>query len=138
MRCAAVQAMLLRALPRRALAAGCGLAAMLVLPPVHGFALFFCLVHSPIQFSGHSKALGLRGVREWGGTVIPLTLGGLAIATAIFMANRSSVISDDIFASSFVALSVLTAPHMLVPMMLRLNGPAWARFNPRSHPPSAR
>jgi Brp/Blh family beta-carotene 15,15'-monooxygenase len=105
---------------KRALSAGCGLAAMLVLPPVHGFALFFCLVHSPIQFGDHSRALGLHGLRQWGATVIPLTLGGLGIAVAIFALNRGAVITQDVFAASFVALSVLTAPHMLVPVMLRL------------------
>ncbi|WP_081985060.1 Brp/Blh family beta-carotene 15,15'-dioxygenase [Sphingomonas sp. 35-24ZXX] len=104
----------------RALSAVCGLAAMLVLPPVHGFALFFCLVHSPIQFGDHSRALGLHGLRQWGGTVIPLTLGGLGIAVAIFALNRGAVITQDVFAASFVALSVLTAPHMLVPVILRL------------------
>lgn len=109
---------------RRAIAGVCGLAAMLALPPVHGFAVFFCLVHSPIQFSDHSRALGLHGLRQWGATVIPLTLGGLVIAGGIFMLNRSAIISDDIFASSFVALSVLTAPHMLVPMLLRLSAAA--------------
>lgn len=104
----------------RALSAVCGLAAMLVLPPVHGFALFFCLVHSPIQFGDHARALGLRGLRQWGGTVIPLTLGGLGIAVVVFMLNRGAVITQDVFAASFVALSVLTAPHMLVPVILRL------------------
>ncbi|GGB53750.1 Brp/Blh family beta-carotene 15,15'-dioxygenase [Blastomonas aquatica] len=122
----------------RALSAVCGLAAMLVLPPVHGFALFFCLVHSPIQFADHSRALGLRGVRQWGGTVIPLTLGGLAVAAGIFLANRSAVLTDDVFASSFIALSVLTAPHMLVPMILRLRSPARAQASPQSPQPSAR
>lgn len=123
---------------KRALSAVCGLAAMLVLPPVHGFALFFCLVHSPIQFADHSHALGLRGFGQWSGTVIPLTLGGLAVAVAVFLANRSAVVTDDIFASSFVALSVLTAPHMLVPMILRLRGSAQARASLLSPPPSAR
>lgn len=122
----------------RALSAVCGLAAMLMLPPVHGFALFFCLVHSPIQFNDHSRALGLRGVRQWGRTVIPLTLGGLAVAAGIFFANRSAVLTDDVFASSFVALSVLTAPHMLVPMILRLKGAARVQASPRCPQPSAR
>ncbi len=115
-------AMLWRAREHRlAIAAGCGVTAMLVLPPVHGFALFFCLVHSPIQFGDHARALGLRGLRQWGGTVIPLTLGGLGMAVAIFMLNRGAVITQDVFAASFVALSVLTAPHMLVPVMVRLS-----------------
>lgn len=103
-----------------ALSAACALLAMLVLPPVMGFALFFCLVHSPIQFRSHATALGLRGIDQWGGTVIPLSLGGLGIAVAIFALGSGQSLPDGIFASSFMALSVLTAPHMAVPMILRM------------------
>ena len=103
-----------------ALSAACALMAMLVLPPVLGFALFFCLVHSPIQFRAHAAALGLRGINQWGGIVIPLTLGGLGIAVAIFALGSGQSLTDSIFVSSFMALSVLTAPHMAVPMILRM------------------
>ncbi|KFL44776.1 hypothetical protein IL54_0142 [Sphingobium sp. ba1] len=105
---------------RLALSAACALLAMLVLPPVMGFALFFCLVHSPIQFRSHATALGLRGIDQWGGTVIPLSLGGLGIAVAIFALGSGQSLPEGIFASSFMALSVLTAPHMAVPMILRM------------------
>ena len=105
---------------RLALSAACALTAMLLLPPVMGFALFFCLVHSPIQFRSHATALGLRGADQWGGAVIPLTLGGLGIAIAIFAMGSGQSLADGIFASSFIALSVLTAPHMAVPIILRM------------------
>ena len=103
-----------------ALSAACAFMAMLVLPPVLGFALFFCLVHSPIQFRAHAAALGLRGISQWGGIVIPLTLGGLGIAVAIFALGSGQSLTDSIFVSSFMALSVLTAPHMAVPVILRM------------------
>ena len=110
-----------------AVSAGCSLAAMLLLPPVIGFALFFCLVHSPLQFRAHADALGLHGVRQWAGIVVPLSLGGLAVAGAVFLANGTASVATNLFASSFMALSILTAPHMLVPMIA-------ARWLPRPAP----
>lgn len=102
---------------RRSLAvsAGSALAATLLLPPVPGFALFFCLVHSPMQFRQHAGLLGLRGFQQWGGIVVPLSLAGLGIAAAVFIANGDMSIPDNLFATSFMTLSILTVPHMLMP-----------------------
>lgn len=107
----------------RAISAGCGLAAMLLLPPVPGFALFFCLVHSPMQFRGHAHTLGLRGFRNWRGIVVPISLGGLTVAGIIYVLNNGVSITASVFAVSFMTLSVLTVPHMLVPVLVnRLQG----------------
>lgn len=102
-----------------AISAGCALAVTLMLPPVPGFALFFCLVHSPMQFRHHTDSLGLRGFRQWGPVVVPLSLGGLGVAVAILVLNGNSALATGIFASSFMTLSILTVPHMLVPMVVR-------------------
>lgn len=98
-----------------AISAGCALAAMLLLPPVLGFALFFCLVHSPMQFRQHAGFLGLRGFQQWGSIVVPLSLAGLGIAAAVFIENRNASIPANLFATSFMTLSILTVPHMLMP-----------------------
>ncbi|MBC7505162.1 MAG: Brp/Blh family beta-carotene 15,15'-dioxygenase [Sandarakinorhabdus sp.] len=98
-----------------AVSAGCAFAAMLLLPPVPGFALFFCLVHSPIQFRQHAGLLGLRGFQQWGGMVVPLSLAGLGIAAAVFFENGDASIPANLFATSFMTLSILTVPHMLMP-----------------------
>jgi Brp/Blh family beta-carotene 15,15'-monooxygenase len=103
--------------PALAVALGCSLAAMLLLPPVIGFALFFCLVHSPRQFRQHTESLGLHGFRQWGGIVVPLSLGGLGIAVAVFLLNGVMPIAANVFASSFMTLAILTAPHMIVPLI---------------------
>lgn len=100
-----------------AISAGCGLAAMLLLPPVLGFALFFCLVHSPMQFRSHADALGLRGFKDWSGIVLPISLGGLGVAAVVLVLNDGATLTTDVFAASFMTLSVLTAPHMLMPML---------------------
>ncbi len=100
-----------------AVLAGCGLAAMLLLPPVLGFAIFFCLVHSPLQFQSHSDALGLKGARQWRGIVIPISLGGLGMAAVVFLLHNGPSLTISVFVVSFTTLSLLTVPHMLVPML---------------------
>lgn len=99
-----------------AVLASCGLAAMLLLPPVLGFAIFFCLVHSPLQFQGHTDVLGLQGARQWRGIVVPISLGGLGLAGVIFLLHNGASVTTSVFAVSFMTLSLLTVPHMLVPM----------------------
>lgn len=101
--------------PAFAVSAGCAVAAMLLLPPVPGFTLFFCLVHSPMQFRQHAGLLGLRGFRQWGGIVVPISLAGLGIAAAIFFENGDTSIPANLFVTSFMTLSILTVPHMLMP-----------------------
>lgn len=100
-----------------ALLASCGLAAMLLLPPVLGFAIFFCLVHSPLQFHSHTDALGLKGSRQWRGIVVPISLGGLGMAGVVFLLHDGPSLTTSVFAVSFMTLSLLTVPHMLVPMI---------------------
>ena len=100
-----------------AVSASCALGAMLLLPPVPGFALFFCCVHSPIQFRQHAGLLGLHGVKQWGGIVVPLSLAGLGIAAAVFIENGNASIPANLFATSFMTLSILTVPHMLMPRL---------------------
>lgn len=102
---------------RLAVSAGCALAAMLCLPPVAGFALFFCLVHSPAQFRKHADALALRSFGQWRQIVVPISLGGLGVAVVVFMLNGGVSFAADVFASSFMTLAVLTVPHIVVPMI---------------------
>lgn len=103
--------------PAMAIALGCATAAMILLPPVIGFALFFCLVHSPAQFRHHAESLGLHGFRQWGSEVVPFWIGGLGIAVAVFLTNREMPVAANVFASSFMTLAVLTVPHMVMPMI---------------------
>ncbi|WP_372915953.1 Brp/Blh family beta-carotene 15,15'-dioxygenase, partial [Sandarakinorhabdus sp.] len=103
---------------RLAMAAACSLAAMLLLPPVIGFAVHFCLVHSPLQFRDHARQLGLRHFRQWRAAVIPLSLGGLAVAGGILVRGDGTALAHNLYASSFMALAVLVVPHMLVPLAM--------------------
>jgi hypothetical protein len=58
----------------------------------------------------------LKGASQWRGIVVPISLGGLGVAGVLFVLNNSASIPTGIFVASFMTLSVLTVPHMLVPM----------------------
>ena len=92
---------------------------MLVLPPVIGFALFFCLLHSPLQFKAGLAALRWRNVSQWYAIVLPLTLAGLGIAAIIFVETDALIFSQKLVAATFMTLSVLTLPHIAVPLLMR-------------------
>ena len=100
--------------------AACALAAMVVLPPVTGFAIYFCLIHSPSHFRAGLKRLApATGVTR---PTIVATLGGLAIAVAAFHFLPASDPSSGLFVASFMTLSILTLPHMTVPLIIRRLG----------------
>lgn len=106
---------------RREQAAG-GLAAltgMVILPPIIGFALYFCLFHSPRHFREGLATLDWRGFARWGRVVVPLTLAAGAIGALIFAVEVRSALPQQVMAASFMTLSILTVPHMLVPRIIR-------------------
>lgn len=96
------------------------LAVMLVLPPVAGFALYFCLLHSPRHFAGALQALSWTRVRQWSAVVIPVSLAALGLAAVLFRLELRPSFSDQIVAATFMTLSVVTVPHMLMPRLVRL------------------
>lgn len=97
--------------------AGCALAAMTLLPPITGFAIYFCLIHSPAHFRAGLKRLApTTGVTR---STIVATLGGLAIAFAALQFLPIADPSSRLLAASFMTLSILTLPHMAVPLILR-------------------
>lgn len=104
----------------RAAGLGCALAAELLLPPVIGFAIFFCLVHSPYALRHGLAELRRPRSRVWRSVIAPLTLAALGIATAIGLRVSPPTLEAGMLTASFVTLSVLTIPHMLVPRLARL------------------
>ncbi|WP_309627719.1 Brp/Blh family beta-carotene 15,15'-dioxygenase [Brevundimonas sp.] len=104
---------------RRAQALGglAALTAMIVLPPILGFALYFCLFHSPRHFHESLTSLSWVNLRQWWGVVLPLSLAAGAIAVLIFGLELRTALTDQIMAASFMTLSTLTVPHMLAPMI---------------------
>jgi beta-carotene 15,15'-dioxygenase len=101
-----------------AVATGLALFAMIVLPPIVGFALFFCLLHSPMHFAAAQRALGWHRPGQWARVALPLTGAGLGIAALIFALHATVTITGATIVTAFMTLSVLTLPHMAVPMLL--------------------
>lgn len=92
------------------------LAGMILLTPVVGFALFFCLYHSPSQLKvAIARATDGGSSRR---TIALLTLAALGIAALLFTGERRTDLPDQFVAASFMTLSLLTVPHMIVPMIV--------------------
>lgn len=101
-----------------ALAAACSVGVMLVLPPVVGFALFFCLFHSPRHFRAALRDLRWRHARQWLPVVVPLTLAAIGIVAGLYAVGAQVDVAIRMVAATFMALSILTVPHMAVPVIL--------------------
>ena len=122
--CALLAMLLLWQAGQRATAinAACALVALVVLPPVTGFGIYFCLIHSPTHFRAGLKRLApAPGVAR---STIVATLGGLAIALVTLQFVPTADPSSGLFVASFMTLSILTLPHMAVPLIIRRLGPS--------------
>ena len=102
----------------RAIAATLSLASMVLPPPIVGFALYFCLFHSPRHFRESLSALDWSGFARWGWVVVPLTGAAGLIALSLFGMEIRPALPERIMAASFMTLSILTVPHMLVPLLV--------------------
>lgn len=89
------------------------LAGMILLPPVVGFALFFALHHSPSQLKAAIARTG-GGRRAWR-TIAMLTLAAMGISAGLFIGEVRADLPDQFVAASFMTLSLLTLPHMVIP-----------------------
>lgn len=88
---------------------------MIVLPPIVGFAIFFCLSHSPVHFASAVAQAKDRSYGHWRMEVGSVTFAAIGIAALVFVDRPWASATDGSIASSFITLSILTVPHMLVP-----------------------
>lgn len=93
-------------------------AAMIALPPVVGFALFFCVHHSPRHLREAWADLARAGPGRRLSVVAGLTIAALGIAAALFALETRVDTAARLVAASFMTLSILTVPHMAVPAIL--------------------
>jgi Brp/Blh family beta-carotene 15,15'-monooxygenase len=93
-------------------------AAMIALPPVIGFALFFCVHHSPRHLREAWSDLTTARPGRYMPVVAGLTVAALGIAAALFAVETRADATAQIVAASFMTLSILTVPHMAVPAIL--------------------
>lgn len=91
----------------------CCLVAALVLPPLVGFAVFFCGLHSPRHLAEALRQSGPASNSRKaiiGGAVLALSFG---MAAVIFFADRTASVDSSIIRTAFVLLSILTVPHFI-------------------------
>lgn len=110
----------------RAVSGAFALAGMLLLPPLVGFALFFCLLHSPLHFAAAQRDAHRESWRRWAPVVLPVTLAALGVAGAMLLIGRDAGLAPGLVQASFRTLSILTLPHVLAPAILR-RWPLWSR-----------
>jgi beta-carotene 15,15'-dioxygenase len=95
------------------------LAAMLILPPLLGFTIFFGLLHSPYHFRREFHALDHRITPNVWPMIAAGIAGALLIAVLIFTQSRFANGYSASLSTCFMTLSILTLPHMLMPAILR-------------------
>ena len=96
----------------------CALMAMVILPPLAGFAVFFCLFHSPRHFREGWAALGPNVQRSTTLRIAAMTVGGFGFAAIIYAAIERPSVPASLFVTSMMTLSALTVPHMLLAALL--------------------
>ena len=96
----------------------CALMAMVILPPIAGFAVFFCLFHSPRHFREGWAALGPNVQRSTTLRIAAMTAGGFGVAAIIYAAIERPSVPASLFVTSMMTLSALTVPHMLLAALL--------------------
>lgn len=94
------------------------LTAMLLAPPIAGFALFFCVYHSPKHLGESWRALAADR-RRLLAISIALTGVALALAVGLTLLETRGALSGSLVAATFMTLSILTVPHMLAPLVVR-------------------
>lgn len=100
---------------RRLRDTGAALAALALLPPLPGFALFFCVVHSPRHLLEALAELPPRVARRPWRVAVPVTALALAIGAGLHAWLPAHAVGGArVVASLFALLSVLTAPHLLL------------------------
>ena len=104
---------------RRSAEGFCALVAMVFLPPVVGFAVFFCLFHSPRHFRDGWAAISCNVRPVTSVQIVGMTIAGFGIAASIYAANSFRAVPAGLFEASMMTLSVLTVPHMLLATIIK-------------------
>ena len=99
----------------RALETGAVVGGMLLLPPIVGFAIFFCLSHSPKHFAAARAEVNGGDTEALLFTCAAICIAALVFALRSGMVAENRSIEDGAIFASFVTLSILTVPHMVVP-----------------------
>ena len=87
--------------------------AFLLLPPLWGFALYFCGFHSRRHFQRLSQALKITAWRDWRLTIGLSVTTLIAIGLAPFL-TQNLTLDLAFLRSLFIAIFALTVPHVIL------------------------
>lgn len=92
------------------------ISSMVLAPPLVGFALFFCLFHSPLHLREAFREVTLTPLRR--AMIVSLLTGAaLGIAAVLSRIEWRGTLPASWLAATFMTLSILTIPHMLAPVL---------------------
>ncbi len=89
------------------------LIATLILPPGVGFAVYFCLYHSPIHFSEGRKTL-LANEVHFGRFFLAMSTASAVVVMFVFLAQPFESMDSKLISATFQTLSILTVPHIFL------------------------
>lgn len=90
------------------------LLAALLLPPGIGFAVYFCLYHSPIHFVEGRETLMARQDNP-NSFFLLMSIASAAAVFFVLITQPFQAMDAKLIAATFQTLSILTVPHMLLP-----------------------
>ena len=103
-----------RAFQLRMLAEMAGLIAVLiVLPPIWGFAFYFCVLHSPRHFKEIFSVVASLRRAPWL-AIAALTLCSAGLVVIMLQWADHKTFDEGMIQSTFIVLATLTTPHMLL------------------------
>ena len=85
----------------------------MILPPLWGFAFYFCCVHSVRHFFNLSKKLQIIGKFDIFALLLTVTVTLILIMVATFLLEGKEF-ENDLVKITFIGLAALTVPHMLL------------------------
>lgn len=109
-----------------ALAAAVSIGAMWTFPPVVGFALYFAAYHSPLHLADVTEAI--RADRRRAVEAAVTFAAAVVLVFAIAALHGGSAAFSAFGSGVFIALSMLTVPHLLVPRLVS----SWCRQQERT------
>jgi Brp/Blh family beta-carotene 15,15'-monooxygenase len=96
----------------------CCLIAAILLPPLVGFTVFFCGLHSPHHFGEAIRQSGAASRIEKtlrASAVMALSIG---VGALLFISQRPVSIDAGVIRMAFVLLSILTVPHFIMDLLI--------------------
>jgi beta-carotene 15,15'-dioxygenase len=94
------------------------LIAAIFLPPLVGFALYFCLLHSPRHLADAFRHSGKLSLANKVLTCFAVTLLSLGLGAILYHGVSAGSVDASVVRAGFILLSVLTAPHFALELIM--------------------